>query len=162
MSLEQSPSKTFSPASAPDSESCLRRYADVLASLTVESLPTLIALTSQQVRFSDPFHRIEGQDRFKAVMQDMFTRLDDVCFRVHQVAPLANDTMRGGFLYWTFTANSKLTGTFSFEGTSLIGLDVEGLVCRHEDYWDSAALYRHIPGLGVLFRWLQRKAACQV
>lgn len=162
MSVEQSPSKTFSPASAPDSESRLRCYADVLESLTVESLPTFIALTSQQIRFSDPFHRIEGQDHFRTVMRDMFTRLDGVCFRVHQVAPVANDAMQGGFLHWTFTANSQLTGTFSFEGTSRIELDAEGLVRVHEDYWDSAALYRHIPGLGVLFRWLQRKAACQV
>ncbi|MCO4757655.1 MAG: nuclear transport factor 2 family protein [Oceanospirillaceae bacterium] len=162
MPAEQSPSKTLSPGSAPDSETCLRCYADLLESLTVESLPALIALTSQQIRFSDPFHRIEGQDRFRAVMRDMFTRLDGVCFSVHQVAPLASDAMRGGFLHWTFAASSKLTGTFSFEGTSRIELDSEGLVRVHEDYWDSAALYRHIPGLGVLFRWLQRKAACQM
>ncbi|MBE9396139.1 nuclear transport factor 2 family protein [Pontibacterium sp. N1Y112] len=162
MSLEQTPSKTFTPVSSADIESSLRCYADVLASLTVESLPALVALTSEQIRFSDPFHRIEGQDHFRAIMQDMFTRLDGVCFCVHQVAPVANETMRGGFLYWTFTASSKLTGTFSFDGTSCIELDAEGLVQVHEDYWDSAALYRHIPGLGLLFRWLQRKAACQM
>lgn len=162
MSVEQSPSKRFSLASAPDSETYLRRYADVLESLTVESLPALVALTSPQICFSDPFHRIEGQERFRTVMRDMFTRLNGVCFCVHQVAPIANDAMRGGFLYWTFTASSKRTGTFSFDGTSRIELDAEGLVRVHEDYWDSAALYRHIPGLGTLFRWLQRKAACQV
>lgn len=141
----------------------LQQYAAALESLSAESLPHLGDLVSAEIRFSDPFHCIQGQRRFMAVMSDMFTRLEYVRFHVHQIAPVS-DTHHspGGFLYWTFTANSKITGEFSFNGVSRIALDSAGRVNVHEDYWDSAELYQNIPGLGVLVRWLRRKVSCTI
>lgn len=133
-------------------------YADVLGSLNAHLLKRLEELVANDVVFADPFHRVHGREAFLSVMGDMFLRLDNVGFKIHQLTPNP-EALRGGFLYWTFTAESKLTGRFSFEGVSRVEINQQGLISLHEDYWDSAELYRRIPGFKLLFNWLRKRAA---
>ncbi|MDI3324109.1 nuclear transport factor 2 family protein [Pontibacterium granulatum] len=139
----------------------LHAYADTLGSLNAHNLASLSEQLAVNVVFTDPFHRVQGRDRFITIMDDMFQRLDNVGFKIHQVTPNPAPTS-GGFLYWTFAAENKLTGRFSFEGVSRIEMDQQGLISRHEDYWDSAELYRRIPGLKVLFNWLRKRSATSI
>ncbi|WP_370298415.1 nuclear transport factor 2 family protein [Pontibacterium sp.] len=136
----------------------MHAYADVLGSLNAHNLKTLADQLADDVVFVDPFHRVHGRRVFVAIMDDMFQRLDNVGFEIHQVTPNPAP-MTGGFLHWTFTAESKLTGRFGFEGVSRVELNERGLISLHEDYWDSAELYRRIPGLKVLFNWLRKRTA---
>lgn len=136
----------------------LDAYASVLGSLNAHSLESLSVLLSVSVEFADPFHRVRGRDAFIAIMEDMYKRLDHVHFDIHQITPNPSPAT-GGFLYWTFTAESKLTGRFSFQGVSRIEMNDTGQVTCHEDYWDSAELYQRIPGLKTLFNWLRKRTS---
>lgn len=138
----------------------LSAYAEVLGSLHAHNLESLNAHLAENAEFADPFHRVYGRHAFMAIMDDMFKRLDDVRFDIHQVTPHPFP-MRGGFLHWTFTANSNLTGRFSFNGVSRIEINDSGLVALHEDYWDSAELYRRIPVIKGVFNWLRKRTAAK-
>lgn len=137
----------------------LHLYARALEQLSADRIADLVALTHPDIRFRDPFHQSQGQEVFARILSEMYMRLDHVTFEVHQIAPSHHHEQPGGFLHWTFMASSHRTGAFSFQGTSRIEIDEGGLVSVHEDYWDSADLYRQVPGLKVFIRWLTRKVA---
>ena len=46
-------------------------------------------------------------------------------------------------------------------GGSHLQLSANGRIALHRDYWDAAEeLYEKLPVLGVLMRWLKRRAKC--
>ncbi len=133
----------------------LARYAQALSELTPDTVNGLAFLLSEDARFSDPFNRVTGQRDFLNIFKDMYSRLDDVGFEVHQLA----ETEQGGFIYWTFTGHSRLTGLLKVEGVSKIELNTEGLVCVHADFWDASLLFQRLPVLGRIIRRIRQKLA---
>ncbi len=133
----------------------LDHYITLLESLSPANLGQLYELVCEDVRFSDPFNQVTGVEGYLELLGDMFQRLDEVRFTVHdcvQKGPIA-------YLYWTFTASSKTTGRLNFQGTSRLLFAEDGRVASHQDFWDSAAIYQQLPIIGILMRWLQRRAA---
>lgn len=133
----------------------LARYAQALSELTPDTVNHLEALLSEQAVFSDPFNRVTGRAVFLRIFEDMYSRLDDVGFAVHQLA----ETEEGGFIYWTFSGYSKLTGQLSIDGVSRVVLDSEGRVLLHADYWDASLLLERLPLLGRVIRRIRQKLA---
>ena len=133
----------------------LARYAQALSELTPDTVNDLAFLLSADAEFSDPFNRVTGQRAFLDIFVDMYSRLDDVGFEVHQLA----ETGQGGFIYWTFTGQSRLTGKLSVDGVSRIELDSEGRVCLHVDFWDASLLFQRLPILGRIIRRIRQKLA---
>ena len=135
--------------------SSLDHYITHLESLSPSNLGQLRELVCDDIRFSDPFNDIIGADDYLALLNEMFDRLDDIRFTVHEVS-------REGMvahLYWTYSAGSRLTGQFSFQGSSRLVLADNGRVSRHQDFWDSAEVYGRLPLIGSLIRWLKRRTA---
>ncbi|TNE79366.1 MAG: nuclear transport factor 2 family protein [Gammaproteobacteria bacterium] len=131
------------------------RYIAALQDLSPDSVADLRQLLADDVEFCDPFNRVHGADSYLALLEDMFFRLENVRFSVHE-------SLRQGqvaYLHWTFAASSRLTGQLSFPGVTRLQLQEDGRITRHEDFWDSAALYRQLPLVGSLMRWLRRRAA---
>lgn len=133
----------------------LDRYIAALQHLSPDSVGELRQLLADDVEFCDPFNRVQGADNYLAVLGDMFSRLDNVGFSVHE----SSRQGQVAYLHWTFTASSRLTGQLSFPGVSRLQLQEDGRISLHEDFWDSAALYGKLPLVGGLIRWLRKRAA---
>lgn len=135
----------------------LQNYINVLEKLDRNNLPSLETVTVTSFEFRDPFNHTYSQEAFIAIMADMFEKLPSVRFTVHQ--SVQNDL--SGFIRWTFTGNSKITGDFSFEGTSRIEADEDGFIRLHHDFWDASELMQKLPVLGFVIGKLRTKFSHQ-
>jgi hypothetical protein len=66
------------------------------------------------------------------------------------------------FLTWDFLFEAPRLGpgTTTIHGGSHLRFGPDGRLVLHRDYWDAAEeLYEKLPGVGVLMRWLKRRAA---
>ena len=131
----------------------LSEYAHHLSNLTPGKLDSLRPLLSENLEFRDPFNHSFTQDAFIAILEDMYLKLDQVNFDVNAQLQKGNE----GVLYWTFSATSKMTGTFEFVGSSRVVLDKEGKIELHHDYWDGSELMQRLPLLGRIIRKLRQK-----
>ena len=131
----------------------LDQYVTVLSSLEAHKLYTLDAVTSNDILFQDPFNKTTNRTALKAIFSEMYEKLNDVTFLVSK-SILSNDT---GFIIWTFSGDSKLTGSFSFEGSSEVIFDSKGLVISHRDYWDASLLMETLPVFGLLIKSLRKR-----
>jgi hypothetical protein len=64
-------------------------------------------------------------------------------------------------LIWEFIFQLKQSPEINqvIRGCTWMTFNEELLVTEHRDYWDAAEeLYEKIPGLGVLMRWLKKRA----
>jgi len=131
----------------------LSEYAYQLSNLTPDSLDSLRPLLAENLEFRDPFNHTFTQDAFIAILEDMYLKLDQVSFAVQAQLQQGHE----GVLYWTFSANSKMTGRFEFEGSSRVVLGKEGKIELHHDYWDGSELMQRIPLVGRIIRKLRQK-----
>ncbi|GAA6142197.1 nuclear transport factor 2 family protein [Hydrogenophaga sp. 5NK40-0174] len=136
----------------------LQRIAAWFEAMTPETLTDIGQCYAAQARFKDPFSEVLGHDAIRRVYAHMFETLVQPRFSVNQIMGQNGQ----GFLVWEMH--------FQFErfhrgeeqcirGVSHLKLNAEGLIVNHRDYWDAAEeLYEKLPGLGVLMRWLKRRA----
>lgn len=136
-----------------DQSAALNRYVEVLQQLKPHNLDSLAQLLAADVMFKDPFNLTHSRDDFIAIMADMFMRLSDVRFTVHE-------QMQEGqraYIFWTYRAFNKLIGEFEFEGVSKIRFNADGLVSEHYDLWDGSELMQKLPVVGLPVRFLRGK-----
>lgn len=133
----------------------LKRYADLLETLTPESLDEMLQLLADNVEFKDPFNHTTGKAGYRAVMIDMFANLDNIQFKVKQI----DATPTGGYLVWKFSAYSRITKAIQAEGVSQILIDSEGKISRHYDYWDGSRIMDGMPLIGQIVRWIRTRAS---
>ena len=111
-----------------------------------------------QARFKDPFNEVQGLDAINAIFGHMFETLEAPQFTVIEIVAAADDA----FLTWDFSFRSRRAGTAAMHihGASHLRFGDDGRVSSHRDYWDAAEeLYEKLPLIGVLMRWLKRRAA---
>lgn len=133
-------------------------YADLLLSLRPETLPEMRRVTTEDVRFKDPFHDVQGRGAMLAVVEHTFSGVADVEFTItHRcLHPQGNI----GFLRWRVSGRlHKLNGRpWSAEGITEVHLDTQGLVTAHIDHWDAASgLYETLPVIGPILRLIRRR-----
>jgi len=134
----------------------LSQYALAMNNLRAENLEKLKELVSEDIEFQDPFNHSFNRDAFIETLQDMFNKLEQVRFEVHEMLQQEQQAV----LYWTFSANSRSTGPISVEGMSRIRVDSAGRVCLHQDFWDASQIMQQIPLIGRVIAWLRNKMAC--
>jgi steroid delta-isomerase len=133
-----------------------QRYLDLFETLTPERLDDLDAVTSDDIRFTDPFSDVVGRDAFKRVLRKMF---DDVAQPQFTVLDVAASGQRR-YVRWRFAGQgkSRQRSSLVIEGMSEIILDAAGRVACHRDYWDAASqVYERVPILGALLRFMKRR-----
>jgi ketosteroid isomerase-like protein len=114
---------------------------------------------ASNARFKDPFNEVQGLAAIEGIFRHMFAALEHPRFvitgRVEQGAQC--------FLTWEFrfAFRSYAQGVEqTIRGASHLVLDDAQRISLHRDYWDAAEeLYEKLPGLGVLMRWLKRRAS---
>ena len=114
---------------------------------------------ASNARFKDPFNEVQGLATIEGIFRHMFAALEhphfDITGRVEQGAQC--------FLTWEFrfAFRSYAQGVEqTIRGASHLVLDDAQRISLHRDYWDAAEeLYEKLPGLGVLMRWLNKRAS---
>lgn len=131
----------------------LDRIVDFYENLTRESLVDVRVLYSDDAMFKDPFNEVLGHAAIERIFHHMFDQLERPVFRVSKRLEVGADAM----LEWGFSFS--LSGrAFEVSGASMLRFAEDGRVQTHRDYWDPAEeLYSKLPGIGIVFRWLQRR-----
>lgn len=141
-----------------DSRAAVAGITRWFESLTPQSVGQLAAFYTADARFKDPFNEVRGVPAIARIFEHMFEALHEPRFIVTQ--QLVDGTQV--FLVWEFRFRFKRFDTVTeqvIRGGSHLTLAEDGRISEHRDYWDAAEeLYEKLPGLGVLMRWLKRKA----
>ena len=134
-----------------------QRVIAFFEALTPAQLERLGEIYSVDATFRDPFHAVCGVDAIARIFHHMFATLEAPRFEILD----ALDGDARCLLTWNFHYRRERRGGL-IHGASRIEFDPDGLVHRHHDYWDAAALYEQLPLLGALLRTIRRKATARV
>ena len=140
-------------------EDAVTRVVAFFENLSPADLATIGQFYAPQARFKDPFNEVQGLAAIEGIFRHMFAALEHPHFvitgRVEQGAQC--------FLTWEFrfAFRSYAQGVEqTIRGATHLVLDDAQRITLHRDYWDAAEeLYEKLPGLGVLMRWLKKRAS---
>ncbi|MCX7814962.1 MAG: nuclear transport factor 2 family protein [Tepidimonas ignava] len=141
----------------PNAAPPLVRAVDFFETLTPAALVHLDRVFTDDARFKDPFHEVQGLSAIRAIFEHMHQQLDQPRFVVHDRLGDA----RQGFVTWVFTFRWRgQRQPRPIRGCTHWRFAPDGRISEHRDYWDAAEeLYEQWPGLGACMRWLKRRAA---
>ena len=144
-------------APAKSQDARVQRVLRFYEGLRESDLPHLAALYAPDARFKDPFNDVRGVLPIRAVFEHMFRTLREPRFVVHQAVARQDQC----FLSWDFHFVPRRGGAaMTIHGATYLHFGADGRITLHRDYWDAAEeLYEKLPLLGVLMRWLKRRAA---
>ncbi len=122
--------------------------------LSVAALDRIPELTTEGVRFRDPFNDSHGQAELRAVLAHTLDGCRDLRFTVtHRL--YAEDL---AILRWRFEATIPAIGPLDVIGTSEVRQAADGRVAEHIDHWDAGeAVYLRLPLLGAPLRLIRRR-----
>ena len=135
----------------------IARVITLFETLTPADLERLDTFYTEQARFKDPFNEVHGAPAIGAVFAHMFAVLDEPRFVIRD-AVVEGDQC---FLSWDFHFRMRRfdRDAQTVRGSSHLRLAADGRIEMHRDYWDAAEeLYEKLPLLGVLMRWLRKRA----
>ena len=141
-----------------DALQATQTLAHFFETLTPQSVSQLRTLYDAQARFKDPFNEVQGLAGIEQIFRHMYEALDQPHFVV--TGQLVDGSQ--AFLTWEFRFRFKRFDTTTWQtvrGGSHVLFNDQGLVTQHRDYWDAAEeLYEKLPLVGVLMRWLKKRA----
>ena len=136
-------------------------YCKFLEDLNLKNLQLLNRFVDQNIFFSDPFHQTRGIDEYFAILNAMFLKFNEINFKTDNImCSTAEDSNVASFSWTLKMCHNKTNKSIRICGMSLVEIAQQGLVRRHEDYWDpSSNIYRIIPFLGSTINFVRRKIA---
>ncbi|ODB35128.1 transcriptional regulator [Pseudomonas mosselii] len=136
----------------------LLQFAHHFARLQAGNLDSLENLYSEDIRFRDPLHQIDGLPALQAYFAQLYANVHDIRY-----AFTGADEVRPGQGYLRWTLHFRHPRLASGRPISLQGcshLQWQQRVQVHQDYFDAGALlYEHIPVMGGAIRWLKGRLA---
>jgi ketosteroid isomerase-like protein len=141
------------------STEALARVVAFYESISASDVAGLGELYAADAFFKDPFNEVRGVPAIARIFEHMFVQVDAPRFTVHETIAQGD----AAFLAWDFEFSFRRplpAGPRRIRGCTHLRFDAAGRVSMHRDYWDAAEeLYEQLPGIGVLMRWLRRRAA---
>ncbi len=139
-------------------QEAVRAIVQRFEQLTAQDLPRLGEIYRPDACFKDPFNEVQGVVAITRIFEHMFNTLQAPRFVIHDVIVQGSQC----FLTWDFVfgLRRRRGGLLTVRGGTHLKLAADGRIAEHRDYWDVAEeLYEKLPGLGLLMRWLKRRAA---
>ncbi|MCK9800602.1 nuclear transport factor 2 family protein [Pseudomonas sp. MAFF 302030] len=137
----------------------LQGFARDFAALDKHNLERLSQLYSDDIRFTDPLHEVQGLPQVRRYFAELYANVSELKLNVHGFDASGEGQ---GYLRWTMTyRHPRLQGgqPIQVEGCSHL-LWRDDKVYRHRDYFDAGALlYEHLPLLGRVIHWLKGRLA---
>ena len=135
----------------------IERFVSVYQKLNKDNLELLNEIYSDDIRFSDPLHKIAGLNALTDYFKTLYQNVESIDFVIHQV--IRDESTAA--LKWTMNlVHPKLNAGngISVEGVSLLTFD--GKINQHQDYFDlGAMLYEQLPIVGGLIGFIKSKVA---
>ena len=135
------------------------RLAQFYEQITPARLTQLGEYYAPDARFKDPFNEVQGIAAIARIFEHMFANLTEPHFVI------TTQVVEGqqAFLTWEFRFSFKRWNTHTAQcirGATHVRFTQQGLIELHRDYWDAAEeLYEKLPAIGVLMRWMRRRAS---
>jgi len=108
--------------------------------------------------FKDPFNDVQGVPAIARVFEHMYRSVEAPRFVVHE----SISERAQCFLTWDFSFRFRRFAPAIeqvIRGATHLHLSDDGRIVQHRDYWDAAEeLYEKLPAVGLLMRWLKRRA----
>lgn len=134
------------------------KFIEVYQSLNKDNLYLLNEIYDPDITFKDPLHEVSGLTELSDYFSGLYSNLTYCQFIISDTV----STDDRAFVYWTMQyAHPKLNGAqqISVEGHSHLRFAGEKII-SHRDYFDvGALLYRQIPLLGSVIKYIDKKAA---
>ena len=119
------------------------------------SLERLGELTSDNVRFCDPFNDLTGRDALHALLEHTVEQVQQPHFELLDTAMSGSSA----YLKWNMTGRIAVIGDWQVTGLSELYFTPDLLLAAHIDYWDAAAqFYARLPLLGRVLRLIAARA----
>ena len=134
------------------------RIVHYFETLTPDSVVQLGTLYGPHARFVDPFNDVVGLPGIEGIFRHMFVALKSPRFVVIERIVQGQQCFLTWDFYFRFNSFQKDTQQ-TIRGGSHLVFSQDGMVTLHRDYWDAAAeLYEKLPVIGILMRWLRKRA----
>lgn len=127
------------------------RFFETLDRAALDRLPDL---TTEDIRFRDPFNDARGRAALRQVLEHTLDGCRNLSFTVTHRFP-AEDL---ALLRWRFVADIRGLGRLDVIGTSEVRQAPDGRVAEHVDHWDAGEhVYLRLPLLGAPLRLIRRR-----
>jgi len=135
----------------------LERFCQLFNELDKGNLNKLSAVYSENIRFQDPFGRVEGLDALTHYFAGAYGNVIRCRFR------FGEPVIQQGYcaIPWVMELQHKrLRGGQMVAVDGMSHLDIQdGRVCYHRDYFDAGQLlYENLPVLGGIIRRIRERA----
>ncbi|WP_404343927.1 nuclear transport factor 2 family protein [Pseudoalteromonas mariniglutinosa] len=134
------------------------KFIEIYQKLSKDNLHLLDDIYDPDIQFVDPFHQINGLVDLHNYFAKLYQNVTACHFDISH-AVTVNDH---AFVYWTmFYRHPKLNRgqQIEVEGHSRLTYVADKIIA-HQDYFDGGALlYRHIPILSSIIKYIDKKAA---
>ncbi|MBH8611622.1 nuclear transport factor 2 family protein [Pseudomonas mohnii] len=136
--------------------SFLRQFAQRFAQLDKDNLQRLGELYTDDVRFTDPLHEVQGLGQLRGYFAELYANVSELRFDFHGFDQIAEGE---GYLRWVMSyRHPRLAGGRLIRVDGCSHLRWRDKVYCHRDYFDAGALlYEHLPVLGRAIAWLKRR-----
>ena len=159
--MPEAPALPPAPSLARHADPRVQAVVSLFESLSLADLPGLRGVYAADARFKDPFNDVQGLPAIARIFDHMFRQLGNPRFTVRDLVA-DGDAL---FLTWDFDFRRRRlnqphgAAAMQIHGASHLRFNAGGRVAMHRDYWDAAEeLYEKLPGIGILMRWLKRRA----
>jgi hypothetical protein len=136
--------------------SFLRQFAQRFAQLDKDNLQRLGELYTDDVRFTDPLHDVQGLGQLRDYFAELYANVNELRFDFHGFDQIGEGE---GYLRWVMSyRHPRLAGGQLIRVDGCSHLRWRDKVYCHRDYFDAGAmLYEHLPILGRAIAWLKRR-----
>lgn len=137
----------------------LERFLTTYQRLNRDNLELLDAIYSDDVRFSDPAHSLNGLPALRHYFTELYANVESISF-AFDTPQINGDRV---FVQWIMRLrHPRLNrgGEVEVPGISCLHFAEDGRVDEHRDYFDlGVLLYEQLPFLGSLVRAIKRRFA---
>ena len=135
----------------------MKDFLEIFKSLSSENLHRLAEIYTDDIRFVDPAHEINGLDNLRSYFEKLYANATSVDFDFHEPMRLE----QRGYVQWImhFSHPRLQSGrVIEVPGSSFLHFSDSDKVFHHRDYFDlGSMLYQHLPVLGGVVRSINRR-----
>ena len=135
----------------------MEQFLNVYRNLTLDNLSTLGEIYTEDIRFIDPAHELNGLTVLTSYFKNLYENINHIDYDF--VHPMRVDGQC--YLQWHMRFSHprlKRGADITVHGTSFLQFNSEEKVHFHQDFFDlGSMIYQHLPLLGTIIKSLNRK-----
>jgi len=135
----------------------MEQFLSVYRNLTLENLSTLEEIYTEEIRFIDPAHELNGLTELTNYFKNLYLNINNITYDF--LHPMRVDDQC--YLQWQMTFSHpklKRGADITVHGTSFLQFNSDEKVHFHRDFFDlGSMIYQHLPLIGMVIKSLNRR-----